>query len=44
MGVNTEKRKLRSLTKISDVEIKIEISDDGPGLPTKKMNEVFVRL
>ena len=32
-----------SIIKISDVEIKIEISDDGEGLPQKKMKEVFAR-
>ena len=32
-----------SIIKISDVEIKIEISDDGEGLPQKKMKEQFAR-
>ena len=32
-----------SIIKMSDVEIKIQISDDGEGLPVKKMNEVFGR-
>ena len=43
-GCKFGKKKIKiSVIKISDVEIKIEISDDGPGLPTKKMNEVFAR-
>ena len=43
-GCKYGKKKIKiSIIKISDVEIKIEISDDGPGLPPKKMNEVFAR-
>ena len=43
-GCKFGKKKIKiSVIKISDVEIKIEISDDGPGLPPKKMNEVFAR-
>ena len=44
MVVNTvEKKNKISINQISDVEIKIQISDDGEGLPVKKMNEVFAR-
>ena len=43
-GCKYGKKKIKvSIIKISDVEIKIEISDDGPGLPPKKMSEVFAR-
>ena len=43
-GCKFGKKKIKiSVIKISDGEIKIEISDDGPGLPPKKMNEVFAR-
>ena len=31
------------IIKVSDVEVIIQISDDGEGLPAKKMNEVFAR-
>ena len=44
MVVSLEKKKIEiKLFNISDSEIKIEISDDGPGLPDQKMNEVFAR-
>ena len=41
-GCKYGKTKIKiSIIKISDVEIRIQIADDGEGLPTKKMNEVF---
>ena len=36
MVVNTEKRIKISIIKLSDVEIKLEISDDGEGLQQNK--------
>ena len=43
-GCKFGKKKIEiKLFNISDGEIKIEISDDGPGLPNQKMNEVFAR-
>ena len=43
-GCKFGKKKVEiKLSNISDSEIKIEISDDGPGLPNQKMNEVFAR-
>ena len=43
-GCKFGKKKIEiKLFNISDSEIKIEISDDGPGLPDQKMNEVFAR-
>ena len=43
-GCKYGKTKIKiSIIKLSDVEIRIQISDDGEGLPTKKMNEVFAR-
>ena len=41
MVVSLEKKVEIKLFNISDSEIKIEISDDGPGLPDQKMNEVL---
>ena len=43
-GCKYGKTRIRiSIIKVSDVEVIIQISDDGEGLPTKKMNEVFAR-
>ena len=43
-GCKYGRKKIKiSINQISDVEIKIQISDDGEGLPVKKMNEVFAR-
>ena len=43
-GCKYGKKKIKiSIIKLSDVEIRVEISDDGEGLPVKKMNEVFAR-
>ena len=43
MDVNTVKKKIKiSIIKLSDVEIRIEISDDGPW-SLEKMNEAFAR-
>ena len=43
-GCKYGKKRIRiSIIKVSDVEVIIQISDDGEGLPAKKMNEVFAR-
>ena len=43
-GCKYGKKRIKiSIIKLSDVEIKLEISDDGEGLPAKQMNEVFGR-
>ncbi len=43
-GCKYGKSRIRiSIIKVSDVEVIIQISDDGEGLPAKKMNEVFAR-
>ena len=43
-GCKYGKKRIKiSIIKLSDVEIKLEISDDGEGLPSKQMNEVFGR-
>ena len=41
-GCKYGKKRIKiSIIKLSDVEIKLEISDDGEGLPAKQMNEVL---